>query len=417
MGKNFDGHHFIDEVAGKGVKFSLVERKKKDLVKDKTINLIEVSNTFTSLIKLAKYAKNKNTKLMVVCITGSSGKTTVKEWLSKILEKSFVVYSNPGNFNNHIGMPLTLVNIPDKTQICILELGMSSYGEIKKLAEIAKPNISIITNIGNAHIGNFKDSIEIAKEKSAIFDYFTKKSTAIIPGDSEYINLIKKKAKEKTNNIFTFGEKEDCHSTFKINKNNKILFSTLENQIVLEKRTDFKNWEINISIILIILKILKLDLTKFSLQLEKLKPLSGRGQIKKVKKDSKSFYLIDESYNSSPNALISSIENLTKIKFKDNSKVLVIGDMLELGKFSKEMHKKVIPTIINANPKVVITVGKFSKIISDNLPKNIKTFHFKKNINVYNRLIKEIRDNDIVMIKGSNSIKLSYISKVLCEGA
>ena len=133
---------------------------------------------------------------MVVCITGSSGKTTVKEWLSKILEKSFVVYSNPGNFNNHIGMPLTLVNIPDKTQICILELGMSSYGEIKKLAEIAKPNISIITNIGNAHIGNFKDSIEIAKEKSAIFDYFTK-STAIIPGDSEYINLIKKESERK----------------------------------------------------------------------------------------------------------------------------------------------------------------------------------------------------------------------------
>ena len=94
-------------------------------------------------------------------------------------------------------MPLTLVNIPDKTQICILELGMSSYGEIKKLAEIAKPNISIITNIGNAHIGNFKDSIEIAKEKSAIFDYFTKKSTAIIPGDSEYINLIKKESERK----------------------------------------------------------------------------------------------------------------------------------------------------------------------------------------------------------------------------
>ena len=97
----------------------------------------------------------------------------------------------------------------------------------------------------------------------------------------------KKESERKTNNIFTFGEKEDCYSTFKINKNNKILFSTLENQIDLEKKTDFKNWEINISIILIILKILKLDLTKFEFKFEKLKPLSGRGQIKKVKKDSK----------------------------------------------------------------------------------------------------------------------------------
>ena len=133
----------------------------------------------------------------MICITGSSGKTTVKEWLTRILKNSFVVYSNPGNFNNHIGMPLTLVNIPRKTEICILELGMNNYGEIKKLVEIVKPDISIITNIGNAHIGNFKNSQEIAKEKSDIFEYFSQKSIAIIPGDSKHTNLIKKKALKK----------------------------------------------------------------------------------------------------------------------------------------------------------------------------------------------------------------------------
>ena len=90
--------------------------------------------------------------------------------------------------------------------------------------------------------------------------------------------------------------------------------------------------------------------------------------------------------------------------------------MLELGKFSKELHEKIIPSIVKIQPKVVITVSNFSKIISDNLPKNIKTFHFKKSIYVYNRLIKEIKDNDIVMIKGSNSVRLNEISKSLCEG-
>ena len=206
-GQNYDGHNFIDHAASKGVKFSLVEKNKKHLVTNKKIHLIEVHNTQNSLTKLAKYIIKKNKKIKVICITGSSGKTTLKEWLSKILKKEFAVYSNPGNFNNHIGMPLSLINIPYKTEICILELGMNSYGEIKKLAEIAKPHIAIITNIGDAHIGNFSTNIEIAKEKSDIFQYFNKNSIAIIPGDSKYINLIKRKAQTKTKKIFYFWRK------------------------------------------------------------------------------------------------------------------------------------------------------------------------------------------------------------------
>ena len=167
-GEKFDGHNFIDDAASKGVKFSLVEKNKKKLVKDKTIKLIEVSDTQESLLKLAKHVRKKNTKFKVICITGSSGKTTLKDWLSQVLNKKLSIYSNPGNFNNHIGMPLSLINIPPKTQICILELGMNNYGEIKKLAEIAKPHIAIVTNVGNAHIGNFKNSLEIANEKSDI---------------------------------------------------------------------------------------------------------------------------------------------------------------------------------------------------------------------------------------------------------
>ena len=405
-GKNFDGHNFIDDAARKGVRFSLVEKKKKKLVKDRKIKLIEVKNTYESLKELAIYARNNVSNLKVICITGSSGKTTLKEWLKKILSKNYMVYSNPGNFNNYIGMPLTLMNIPKKTQICILELGMNKIGEIKKLVEIAKPQISIITNIGNAHIGNFNDSLEIAKEKSDIFEFFTKKSVAIIPGDSNYLNIIKKKAQRKTNNIFTFGETYNCDSKFKAYKYDKISFTTSKHKIDLEKKSNFNNWEINISIILTVLETLDLDLKKFSKNLENLKPLSGRGEIKKVKKI-KEFFLIDESYNSSPNALKSAIENLDNKKFNCHQKLLVIGDMLELGKFSKELHEKIIPSIVKIQPKVVITVGNFSKIISDNLPKNIKTFHFKKSIYVYNKLIKEIKDNDIVMIKGQipNSTK------------
>ena len=414
-GQNYDGHNFIDHAASKGVKFSLVEKSKKHLVKSKEVHLIEVFDTQNSLTKLARYVLKKNKRIKVICITGSSGKTTLKEWLSKILKKEFAVYSNPGNFNNHIGMPLSLINVPYKTEICILELGMNYYGEIKKLAEIARPHIAIITNIGNAHIGNFKNDTEIAKEKSDIFQYFSKNSIAVIPGDSKYINLIKRKVQRKTKKIFTFGENRKCYSNFVCHEDEKFSFNLSKQKINLKKKIKFKNWEINISIILIILKVFKLNLKKFSQNLEKLKPLSGRGEIIKIKKRSKNFFIIDESYNSSPTALVSAIENLNQGEYKSNQKILVIGDMLELGEFSYEYHKKMIPIVIQSQPRIVITVGNASEIISKNLPKNIKTFHFKKVIYVYNKLLKEVKNNDIVMIKGSNSIKLSLVSKALCE--
>ena len=227
--------------------------------------------------------------------------------------------------------------------------------------------------------------------------------------------MIKRKAQKKTKKIFTFGENEKCDSKFVSYEDEKVSFILSKQRINLKKKIKFKNWEINISIILIILKILRLKLKNFCQNLEKLKPLSGRGEIVKIKKGSKNIILIDESYNSSPVALISAIENLNQKKFKSNQKILVIGDMLELGKFSYEYHKKIIPIVIQAQPRVVITVGKISEIISKNLPKNIKTFHFKKVIYVYNKLIKEIKHNDLVMIKGANSIKLSLISRALCE--
>ena len=181
----------------------------------------------------------------------------------------------------------------------------------------------------------------------------------ILPGDSIYINLIKKKAQQKTNKIFTFGENEKCDSKFINLTDEKISFIISKQRIDLKKRIKFKNWEINISIILIVLKILKVNLKKLSQNLEKLKPLSGRGEIVKIKKGSKNIYLIDESYNSSPSALITAIENLNQKSFNSNENILVIGDMLELGKFSNEFHKKIIQTVIEVQQELLLQLEIF----------------------------------------------------------
>ena len=129
----------------------------------------------------------------MICITGSSGKTTVKEWVGTILKKTERVYINPGNFNNEIGMPLSLINMPAHINICILEIGMNQYGEIRKLTKIAKPDIAIITNIGLAHVGNFKKPEDIASEKGEIFSFLNKNSYALIPSNSQYCTFLFKK--------------------------------------------------------------------------------------------------------------------------------------------------------------------------------------------------------------------------------
>ena len=415
-GKNYDGHKFIDSVARKGVKACLIEKKKKHLIKNKKILLIEVNNTLISLKKLALYARNRIRDLKTICVTGSNGKTTLKEWLKETLKNNFVVYSNPGNFNNLIGMPITLVNIPKNTEICILELGMNTYGEIKELARIARPDIAIITNIGNAHIGNFKNRFEIAKEKSDIFSFLEGDSIAIIPGDSDHFKLLDKKAKAKTNQIITFGKDPDFQSKYEEEKNDIFSFNVSETKIKLKKKIIFKNWENNILIILSVMNILKLNLKKNHKKLESLRPLPGRGEILQIKKRAKKFFLIDESYNSNPNSLKMAILDLNKEKYKLNEKILVIGDMLELGKFSRKMHQEIVPIISNIQPKLVITVGEFSRVISESLPSNISSFHFKKVFHVYNKLSTKIDNNDIVMVKGSNSTKLSMLIKFLSQG-
>ena len=415
VGENYDGHNFVKEVSSFGVKACLVERKKKQLFKNCSIHKVFVKNTHEALQQLAFYARKKNEKLHMICITGSSGKTSLKEWIGKVLKKRVSTYISPGNFNNEIGMPLSLVNMPHNTRVCILELGMNKKGEIKKLTKIASPTISIITNIGLAHVGNFNDPKDIAKEKASIYGYLDKKSFAIVPNDSEYSELLIKKASSKTQNIILFGTKKSSDSSFRRISKNKLIFSVLGKEILLERKNNFKYWKENTLVILIILKILKFNFINFKKRIENLNPLEGRGQKIKILKNSKKFFLIDETYNSSPHTLKNAILSANRMLKTNQKLILVVGDMLELGKFSEELHLKILEIIRKVSPKLLVTVGSFSKIITNHAKPDLKAFHYKTHNNVYERLIEEIDDNDIVMIKGSNSINLSKVCEKLKE--
>ena len=413
-GKNYDGHNFIGEALKKGAYASLVEFRKKQFVKyDK--RLIFVKSTIDSLHKLAMFSRNRIKDLIIICVTGSSGKTTLKEWIFKTLKGSVNTYRTIGNFNNEIGMPLSLVNMPRDTKICVLEIGMNSPGEIKRLSKIAKPNVGIITNIGSAHVANFENTVNIAKEKSDIFCSFDEESIAIIPFETSYYNLISKKALKKTKKVYSFGKNKSCDFRIITREESVSKLMIIDKEFNLKNNQSFINWEQNIVIILGLLRILKIKIKNIMSLMMKLGPIEGRGKKNQISYKNKSFTLIDESYNSNPESLAKAIENLENLKSNHTRIICVIGDMLELGKMSRPYHLRIVKILLKTKPHIIFTVGKYSNVIFKKLPENFLKFHFENYRNVFDKLLSIIENDDIIMIKGSNSTNLHLVSKKLIE--
>ena len=409
-GPRFDGHNFIEEALKKGASGALAEKSYFQKLVNFRKHLILVDDTYKSLIQLAEFSRKRAKENIVISITGSSGKTTLKEWLRKVMSNYFTTYANYGNLNNQIGVPLTLANMPSNSKVSIIEVGMNKVGEIAKLAKIIKPNIAIITNISSAHIGNFRKKKDIAFEKSQIFKYLKNNDTAIIPKDDKYFTLLREQVSNKNCNIFTFGKKED--SKFKILNSKDTDYPSFlinQNKITVEFKYPDDKWKFNVAIILGVSSLLKLNLSKVSKKVLSLKPLRGRGMFYNLYYKKKKFTLIDESYNSNPKSLEDSLKLLGQKRFAERRKIIVLGDMLELGSKSNILHKGVIPYLENLKPYSVITVGLFTKVIHKNLNNKISTFHFNTYENVYNKIIDLLKNGDLITIKGSNSIKLDKV--------
>ena len=409
-GSKLNGHDFIEQAFEKGASASIVEKDEhKRFLRQK--RLIVVKNSNQTLKQLAVYSRLRNKSLTLIGITGSCGKTTLKEWSFKIFKSFKKSYCSFGNYNNEIGLPLTLVNMPRKTELCILELGMNSKGEIKDLAKIARPTISIITNIGTAHSGNFLKLKDIAEEKSQIFRYLCKNSIAIIPRETKYFKYLFKKASLKTKRIYSFGKSQECDiQIFEASEENRCQIKIFGKKIELEHKHFFQSWPEHTGIILCLAELLKFNLNYCIKKTQFLSPINGRGKITKKIFKRKKFVIIDDSYNSNPESLTHAIKNLKNYNLPNSRKICVIGDMLELGKSSKEMHIAMVEIIMKNSPDIIITLGKLAKLIFDNLPNKFEKYHYDDYNQVWNKLKKIIKNKDVIMLKGSNSTNLSIVS-------
>ncbi len=406
-GKKNDGNLFLKEALDKGASLAIINRYQKKLNQKKQIKVFDSLKSLTDLSKLIRtnfYGK-------IIAITGSCGKTSLKKMTGEVLNSFYKTSYSPKSYNNKYGVPLSLFNLNLENQCGVFEIGMDKKGEIDILSKILKPDIGVITNISYAHAKNFKNIKGIAKAKGELIDNIKKQGVIILNKDDKFYKFHKMKALKRNLNIFSFGLKKKADiSLISIKKKNKIFKIYIK--IFGEKKFFFiKNKNQNniynilatICIIYSLNNIKNLSVNSFS----KLQTPAGRGDISKIFYKNKNFYLIDESYNSNPLSMTSAIKNFNEIKVKNNKKHFLMGDMLELGKHSKKLHIN-IGNIINTSSIDKLHI--FGRFVKDTFKKviNIKKGNYlSKPDQINDLIIKELNNNDYLMVKGSNSTGLN----------
>ncbi len=416
-GKNTDGHKFIKEAIKKGATKVVVNKIIKKLSKNK---IVKVKNTFSSLNNLAKITRD-DSNAKIIGITGSVGKTTLKNLIGFSLESYGKVYHSPHSYNNKFGVPLSLSNLKNDIDFGVFEMGMDKKGEIHNLSKMVKPEIGVITNISGAHFKNFKTLKDIAKAKAEIINNIMKGGNIVLNKDSKFFGFLSDRAKKNGIKVTSFSIKKKSdifllsvtkrkkYFRLKINVKNKIFY--------FNTKYSTNNFINNILACISILSVLNLDLNKMRKKFISFKIPEGRGDIYIVKKFNKTFKFIDESYNANPLSMISAIKNMSQHNANKKSRKLVfLGDMLELGKKSKRFHRDISTTINQSDVDKVFICGKHIKETFKYLSASKKGKIFKNLNEAYNNFGKILHNNDLLMVKGSNATGLNKFSQNIKKG-
>ncbi|GAB6072627.1 UDP-N-acetylmuramoyl-tripeptide--D-alanyl-D-alanine ligase [Venenivibrio stagnispumantis] len=385
------GHFFIEDALKNGAVSHFTENK--DL---RYKNSIYITNSIEALKKIGIY-KRKSLKA-TIGITGTSGKTTTKELLHFVLKNIYNSYATKGNYNNEIGVPLTLANIPDNTEIGIFEMGASKIGDIEYLNNIVNQDIGVLVSVGYGHVEKFGSFENVIKGKGEIFN---NTKYQILPYD------LVKFYNDKLKNYITFGEEGDIKvRTLDITEKGTTGIIKYKNQeIILTIPVYNKALFHNIGAVSAVLYALDLDPIKNLKYLKDFKAVSKRGEIYKLN----NLTIIDDSYNANPLSVKNAIDTLSKMK---NKKIFVFGDMLELGEESEKLHKEIGEYILDSNIDMVLLYGKEVIHTYEILKGKIDVWIFdnKKDIAEF---IKNIKEEATILVKASRGMKMEEIIEKL----
>lgn len=402
-GENFNGNDFVLEAFEKGAKIAIVDEVNfdKDYING---TVIKVKNTQDALSDLAKYYKNK-LGVKVVGVTGSTGKTSTKDLISALLSEKYSVFKTKGNFNNEIGLPLMILELTKDYDIAVLEMGMTNLGDVHYLANIANPDVAVITNIGLSHLENLKTQDNIFKAKMEIVDFFTEKNILVVNGEDE--RLKKLSSNEFKVKKIGYNQEYDVYASNIILKEDSTEFTAnLEND---KERFCLpmagKHNVLNAMLAIEVANSFGVTLKEMVKGLDNLEATSMRLQV--LKKDR--ITIINDCYNASPDSMKSSLDVLSS--YKNGRKIAILGDMFELGTESEKSHFD-IGKYAAAKVDFLIAVGKnIDQYSKGYVRENIKIYTSKEEC--LKELNTIINDNDVILVKASRGMKFEVLVEAL----
>ena len=395
-GEKFDGNLFIDQAFHLGASFVIYDDEQLNY---KSKKAIRVKNALETLQSLAKYHRSKF-NIPVIGLTGSNGKTTSKELINSVLSQKFNITFTSNNFNNHIGVPLTILKIDTKTDLAIIEMGANHLGEIDLLCNIADPNIGYITNFGKAHLEGFGGIEGVIKGKSELYEYIRESKGVVLINNDDRIQ----REKSRGINTFSFGKsKKSDFLIYNTSSNKNLCEASLNDKKITSNLYGEYNFEnINASIAMGIHFGLSFD--QIENGIKNYIPKNNRSEMIKTKKN----LLFVDSYNANPTSMKLSIQSF--MKFKEVKKTLILGDMHEIGKTYLIEHERILNSVKNNKDLKIFLVGK----IFNKLKFNSGRIHF---FNETNELIEYFKKNLItghtILLKGSRKINLEKVIPIL----
>jgi UDP-N-acetylmuramoyl-tripeptide--D-alanyl-D-alanine ligase len=412
IGENQDGHIYLKSAVESGAAAVIVSR---EVELPEGISILKVNDTTRALQDIAGYYRRKYKDLKVIAVTGSAGKTTTKDMISAVLSEKFSTLKTEGNYNNHIGLPLTLLKLNGSEDFAVLEMGMSGFGEIELLSEIALPNAGIITNVGAAHLEQLGSLENIAKAKKELVDSLDESAVAFLNHDNKFTRKMGNAFEGK---IIYFGfeegadlrvvdysfNKDQLRQDFKLKYKDKFYDFYIKkpgkHNIYNALSAVGVGFEYNIGAEDIQKGLLEAEFT--ALRMETISLDNQR-------------VLINDCYNANPLSVRAAVDVLSE--FPGGRKIAVLASMLELGKESKAAHKNIGNYIFEKNINILLTVGKQAEMIAVGAEeagmKSKNILSFKSNDEAAEFLMSENRKRDIILIKGSRANEMEKISEKL----
>lgn len=406
-GARVDGHSFISNVFEKGALGVVCEEEPCNPKGP----YILVEDSFEALRRIAEYYR-RQLSVKVVGITGSVGKTSTKEFIAGVLEEKYSVFKTQGNFNNEIGVPLMILKIRENHEVAVLEMGINHFGEMSRLTEMAKPDICVMTNIGQCHLEFLGSREGILKAKSEIFEYANPEGYVIVNGDDDMLQTIKE-VYGKRPIRFGFGQQNDiCANNVKLEGvfGSEAGISGQENQYQVNIKLPGEHQVYNAMAAIAVSEVLGLSQEEIIRGVANVKPVGGRSNLIQTKE----FVLIDDCYNANPVSMRSAIDLLM---MADGRKVAILGDMFELGEKEAQMHASIGAYCAQKGVDVLICAGELSWHMAKEAEGygGIEVHYFKEKAAMLVELLKLLQKEDTILIKASHGMEYTEIVTMLSE--